>query len=470
LRETELIIVGGGPGGIAAAIMAAQAGLEVTLLDENASLGGQVYRRPEKGFRLTGQAGFGPDCKEAQALLNRFDLLKDKIRHLNNAMVWGIFKDRKLAFVRNGVSFTLGFNQLVVATGAYDRPVPFPGWTLPGVFTAGGAQKLVKSDRVLPGRRILLAGTGPLQLVLAHQIIEAGGKIEAILEAGRIGRNWLRGLKGAWGNWPFLTEGIRYLRSIRKAGVPLLRSHMILEARGGEQVEAAVISEVDGNWRPKADRARTIEVDAICIGYGLVSSSEMSLLAGCEHFYDPGRGGHIPVRKPNLETSVPGIFAIGDGAGVAGRKVAVEEGAIAGLSAAAALGCMSKSEAQRRIKRHQGQLLKINRLRKFLDDISFPRVGLYELAADDTVICRCEEVTLAQVNAALGKNTLHLKDLKRMTRLGMGSCEGRMCGPAMVELMRHRLDVSPEDVGYLMPRPAIKPVALGALAKQGRCP
>ena len=466
MKESDFVIIGSGPGGIAAAIKAAQAGVNVTLLDENERPGGQVFRQFEKGFKVADPDALGPDFKEGKELLHQFNSMQDKIRYLNNTLVWGIFNDRTLALARNKASSSLRFKHLLVATGAYDRPVPFPGWTLPGVFTAGGAQKLVKSERVLPGQNILLAGTGPLQLVLADQIIQAGGRIEAILEAGNVGQNWFQGLIGIWGNWDFLIEGLRYLHSIQKAAVPLLRSHIILEARGNGQVEEAVIATVDKSWRPRLNTARSIKVDTICLGYGLVSSTELTMLAECEHKYDLRQGGYIPLRKANMETSVPGIYAVGDGAGVAGRKVAIQEGCIAGISVASALGCISHAKAGQQIRPYHKKLSKINRFRKVLDDISLPRPGLYELASDDTVICRCEDVTLKQLKAALADDTIQIKDFKRMTRMGMGPCEGRMCGPAVIEMLRHRLNASAEDVGCLKPRPSIKPVALGVLAAE----
>jgi len=467
LEDSEFVIVGGGPGGIAAAMEAAKAGVEVTLVDENERLGGQCFRQFEKGFKVVDPEALGLDYQEGQELLHQFGLMEDKIRYLSKTLVWGIFENRTIALARDGASSTLGFKCLLAATGAYDRPVPFPGWTLPGVFTAGGAQKLVKSERVLPGENILLAGTGPLQLVLAHQILEAGGKIEAILEAGNFSRNWLRGFLGIWGNWDFLKEGLRYLRSIRKAGVPLLQRHIICEVHGEGRIQEAVIAEVDRDWRPKPDTARAVEVDSICLGYGLVSSSELTMLAGCGHSYDLRLGGYVPLRSATMETTVPGIYAVGDGAGVAGRKVAIEEGRIAGISAARALGHLSGTDAAEQIKPCLKRLRRIGRFRRVLDDISLPRRGLYELAQDDTIICRCEEVTLKQLKDALAVGILRMKDFKRISRMGMGPCEGRMCVPSVIEMMRHRLGASAEDVGCLLPRPSIKPVALGVLAAAG---
>ena len=464
MKASDLVIIGGGPGGVAAAVKAAKARVDVTLMDDNERLGGQGNRQYPNGFDVSDLDGLGPDYTEGQDLLQQFYSHADKIQYLNNTLVWGIFDDRSLALARNGTSSSLRFKHLVVATGAYDRPVPFPGWTLPGVFTAGGAQKLVKTERVLPGENILLAGTGPLQLVLADQILKAGGKIAAILEAGNFANHWLQGLKGIWGNWNFLKEGMQYWRSIKKAGVSFLPSHMIIEARGEGRVQEAVIAKVDKNWRPEPNSAQNVNVDTICLGYGLVSSAELTMLAECEHEYDLRRGGYIPLRKANMETSVPGIYAVGDGAGVAGRKVAIAEGCIAGIAAAGSLGTISQATAADQMRPYQKKLNTMNRFRKVLDDISLPRKGLYELATDDTVICRCEEITLKQLKAALLDGNLRIKDLKRMTRMGMGACEGRMCGPAVIELLRHRLNVSAEDVGSLNPRPSIKPVALGVLA------
>jgi NADPH-dependent 2,4-dienoyl-CoA reductase/sulfur reductase-like enzyme len=464
LEESEFVVVGGGPGGVVAAMEAAKVGVRVTLLDENERLGGQIYRQLEKGFKVTDSEALGRDYEKGLQLLRQFDSLGDRIQYRNNTQVWGIFKDHTLALARSGTSRSLGFKKLLLATGAYDRPIPFPGWTLPGVFTAGGAQKLVKTERVLPGERILLAGTGPLQLVLSQQILKAGGKIEAILEAGDVTKEWLQGLKGIWGNWDYLKEGWGYLRQIRKAGVPLLRNHMILEARGHGRVQEAVIAAVDRNWRPRPGTERTFKADAVCLGYGLVPSAELTLLAGCEHKYDLGLGGYVPVRKGDMETSVQGIYAVGDGAGVAGAKLALYEGRIAGLSIARSLEYISDSDVEKRIKPFQKGLSRYKRLRKVLDEISMPRAGLYELANHDTVICRCEEVTLGEIQEALARDTTQVKDLKRMTRAGMGSCQGRMCGPALMEIMRHQPNATPEGVGSLLPRPPIKPTGLRVLA------
>lgn len=460
----QFVIIGGGPGGISAAIEAAKAGLTVTVLDENDRIGGQIYRQLEKGFKVDDFNIMGKGFKKGLELCRQFEELKGKIIYLNNATVWGIFNNRTIAFARNGSSERLQFDKLLIAAGAYDRPVPFPGWTLPGVLTAGGAQKLVKTERVIPGKKILLAGTGPLQLVLADQLLQAGCEIAAILEAGEIKNNWLKLIKGMWGNWEYMADGLIYLHHIKKAGIPLLRNHIITEARGDNQVEAVVVAKVDKDWRPIADTKQTIKVDTVCLGYGLVTSSELTSLAECEHEYENACGGYVPVRTETMETTVQGIYAVGDGARVAGSKVAIEEGRIVGIVIANALGYVSDEKKWVIVKESKKSIAKYNRLRKVLDEISRPRPGLYELANNETIICRCEDVTFREIHAAMSKEGSKAKDIKRTTRLGMGSCGGRMCGPTIIELLKNKSGLDSRSPENLTPRPPVKPVPIGVLS------
>ncbi|MEW6265712.1 MAG: NAD(P)/FAD-dependent oxidoreductase [Thermodesulfobacteriota bacterium] len=461
MRKTQLAIIGAGPAGLAAALEASKAGLAVTILDENTKPGGQIFRQFEDGFSLTDPEMLGRDYRRGQEFLKEFEKIAHKIEYIPRAAVWGIF-DNRLAYQDGKKSAGLGFERLLIAAGAYDRPVPLPGWTLPGVMTAGGAQRIVKMNRILPGSKILLAGTGPMQLVLADQIIAAGGRIAAILEAGDI--NWLSFLPGLWRQWDYLGDGLRYLRHLWQARVPLWRNHILLEARGDGHVEEALLAEVDRNWRPKLHTRRAVKVDCVCLGYGLVPSVELTLLAGCDHQYEPKLGGWVPRRNRFLETSVPGLYAAGDGSGVAGSKVALEEGRLVGIETACSLGHLSDAEAQERLGVIQKRLKRLRRFCDLLYEISRPRPGLYELARKDTIICRCEEITLAEIEEALADNASNINEIKRMTRSGMGRCQGRMCGPALYELLSRKQGSQPEGLGAFQPRPPVKPVSLEVLA------
>jgi len=463
LREADLVIVGAGPGGLAAAIEAAKYGIDIILMDENPKVGGQIYRQFNPGLRAANQKLLGRDFKRGQKLLKELEEQQKHIEFLNEALVWGLFNKHLLSYQQQQTSASLKYKNLILAIGAYERPVPFPGWTLPGVLTAGGAQTLVKTQGVLPGENILLAGTGPLQLVLAEQMIKVGGKIEAILEASDLGP-WLPLMKGLWGQWEYLADGWCYWRNIKRAGIPLMRRHIILEAQGGEKVEEAVIARVDRDWRPMLSTRQTLKVDTICLGFGFVSSTELTRLAKCEHLYDPLLGGWIPWRRETMETSTSGVYSVGDCAGVAGSLVAIEEGRIAGLSVAHALGCLSDNHARKQLYKHRKRLEKLSRFRRVLDEISKPRAGLYELADDDTVICRCEEINLGEVKQAIKAGALDINEIKRTTRIGMGRCQGRMCGPAISELLAGQPFFKGLVQSHLSVRPPIKPVSLANLA------
>jgi NADPH-dependent 2,4-dienoyl-CoA reductase/sulfur reductase-like enzyme len=463
LKELELVILGAGPGGLAAAVEAARSGISVTILDENPKPGGQIFRQFHDGFHVTSPSMLGHDYTRGQKLLSELSAVKDRVELLDNTTVWALSEGNELAFYRGEASYSIRYKKIIIAAGAYDRPVPFPGWTLPGVFTAGGTQSLVKTQRVLPGENFLLAGTGPLQLALANQITDAGGHVAAIAEAGRI-ENWLGLLKSALGQWHLLGDAVQYLYGVRKARIPFWRNHIIVEAHGQDQVEEAVVAEVDENWRPKPHTSRTLKVDTICTGYGFVPSVELTRLAECEHRYEPLLGGWIPVRNDYMETTVPDVYAVGDCTGIAGSFVAIEQGRIAGLAAAQRLGHLSAKEAEKRMASSRESLAGIQRLRRVLDGMSAPRPGLYDLAKDDTIVCRCEEITLAEVKAAIADGASDVKEVKRMTRLGMGNCQGRMCAPAMQEIIAREKGLSPERIGYLNPRPPVRPVPLGVLA------
>ena len=463
MKELELVILGAGPGGLAAAVEAARAGLSVTMLDENAKPGGQIFRQVHDGFDVTNPGMLGHDYARGRELLSEFDTVRNRVELLDNSMAWALSDGNELAFYRGEASHSVRYKKMIIAAGAYDRPVPFPGWTLPGVLTAGGAQSLVKTQRVLPGENFLLAGTGPLQLALANQITDAGGRVAAIAEAGHI-ENWFGLIKGTLGQWQLLGDAAHYLYGVRKAGIPLWRNHLIVEARGHGQVEEAVVAEVDRNWRPKPGTYRTLKVDTLCVGYGFIPSVELTRLAECEHRYEPLLGGWIPIRNDHMETTARDVYAVGDCTGIAGSLVAIEEGRIAGLAAAQSLGHLTSTEARKRMALSRERLAGLTRLREVLDRISVPRPGLYEVAKDDTIVCRCEEITLGEVKAALADGATDIKEVKRMSRMGMGNCQGRMCGPAMQEIIAREKGFPPDRVGFLNPRPPVRPIRLGILA------
>lgn len=461
--KVPLLVVGGGPAGMAAAIEAARAGLACTLLDEGPRLGGQIYRQPPASFRVRDARALGRDHARGEALRGEVAAAGASIDARPGTSVVGIW-GRDVAWVAGGASGTITAEQLVLATGAYDRPVPFPGWTLPGVLTAGGAQGLVKTMRVVPGRRALVAGTGPLLLVVANQLHQAGVEVVAVVEAGR--PTWSpRAFGKVWGERGLLKDAWDYWRGLRRAGIPLRFNQTVFAAHGAREVEAVTYGPVDPEtWSPIRERARRIDVDLLVAGFGFVPNTELTVLAGCRHRYVHQLGGWAPVRTARMETTVPGVFAAGDGAGVAGALVAVEEGRIAGITAAERAGMLGSAEADRRRAPAAARLRSLARVREVLDEMSRLRPGLTELATPETTACRCEEVSIAEVDGALAHGARDLQAVKLLTRLGMGPCQGRNCAPAMALHVAHLAGEGPEAMGRINPRPPIRPATVGALA------
>jgi thioredoxin reductase/bacterioferritin-associated ferredoxin len=463
VNTPRIAIVGAGPAGMAAAIEAARAGLTVHMYDENASPGGQIYRQPLAPMWSANGPAAGREAVRGERLREELRAVGSRVVLHQGALVWGAFEERMLVVWENERSERVTPEALVLATGAYDRPVPIPGWTLPGVYTAGATQVLVKAQGVLPGQRVLIAGTGPLLPVVAGQLARAGARVVAVLEAASLRGAW-RALPRLWGQWALVGDAWQYWRGLRTARIPYLRSRTVARILGTETLQAVITVALDDAWRPVPGTEQTIDVDAVCLGFGFVPSTQLTQLCGCEHRYAPELGGWIPVISSEMETTTPGVFSAGDATGIGGAMVAVRKGRIAGIAAAARLGALTSSEAAVRMKPHQRALAGLRRLREVLDDLTCVRDGLADLITPDTVICRCEEITASEIHAAFDEGTVDLAQLKRMTRAGMGYCQGRMCGPALGSLLARRMGLGMDAIPQLSIRPPVKPVPIEVMA------
>ncbi len=461
IAQSPLAIVGAGPAGLSAAREASALGLSATLIDENALAGGQYYRQSPPGFARAP----GGDARllrpEAGALLEV--AAAGPVRFLPRTTVWGIFDDRTLALHGASAPRFLRAGAVVLAPGAYERAFAFPGWTLPGVFTAGGLQVLAKSQGLLPGRRILLAGNGPFLLLVAAQLLEAGAEVAAVVEASPTAKSWAT-LTGLFGHWDVVREGMHYLHRLARAGVPLLTAHAIVAVAGDGIVEQAVVAPLGGDGRPDRTALRRFAVDAVGLGYGFVPSTELLRQAGGAVRYADELGGFVPVRSATLESTVPGIFVAGDGGGIAGARVAMVQGRLAAIAAARALGVVSAPRAAELADPLGRELEGLEGLRVALGRLYQARLAPTACLTPDTLVCRCEAVTAQRIEHAIrdGARTPH--EVKIYTRAGMGLCQGRMCGPTVAALLAERLGVPPASLPPPSVRPPVKPVPLEALA------
>jgi len=464
VTEREVLIVGAGPAGMSAALTLAEAGARPTVLDENPRPGGQIFRQSPPDAPPSAVAK-DATAKHGSELCRRFES-DERIELLTGTQAWGVFPERQLAIGRAGGWEMLQARHLLLATGAYEYTPPFPGWTLPGVMTPGGAQSLVKTWNVRPGDRAVVAGTGPFLLVVATQLQAAGVEVREVVELARPGEV-VRQAFGLLSNPGLLLEGRGYFKKLRAAGIPLRWGQVVCRAHGDESgVNAVSIAPCDADGDPDRTRSRTVECDTLAIGYGFVPRVELAQLAGCALHYRDDLGGWIPRVNEDLESSVPDVFVAGDGGGVSGSVVAEIEGRLAGLTIARRLGLLDEARARREKAPLQSRLARLRRFRQALDKVYRIRPGLSRLAAPDTLVCRCEELSCSEVDLAVGFGGSDYRTLKVMTRIGMGPCQGRMCWPAMarrIACLGHR---SPEEVGPARFRPPVRPVALGDLTER----
>jgi NADPH-dependent 2,4-dienoyl-CoA reductase/sulfur reductase-like enzyme len=438
--QVDVAVVGAGPAGIAAAVAARAAGASVVLVDEYAAPGGQIWRRR---FSEIGDVAPPSVPRDGRELCRR--LASAGATVLTGTSVWAARPPSGthdgtgpmhtlLVSGPDGETGRIFARSLVLATGAYDRPLAFPGWTLPGVMTAGGAQALAKGQGVLPGKRVLLAGAGPFLLPVARQLRLGGAHVVAVVEATRR-REWLAAAPRMAAHPGKLGAYLGY-----RARLPTTRflwGHVLVRADGEEAVERATIAAALGDWSPRAGSEREFEVDAVCTAYGFLPSVDLARTLGCE------LTGDAVAHDQDMQTTVKGVFVAGEAAGIGGAGMARVEGELAGACAA---DLAADVAALRRRRARAASFATI------LEDLFGRRSGLAKLAGADTVLCRCEDVTAGEVDAAGAASPAALKI---MTRCGQGPCQGRVCERMIAERLG-----TPARFGARAP---VRPIPLGAL-------
>lgn len=457
-----VIIVGSGVAGMAAADLLAGYGVRVLVVDDNARAGGQLLRK----FPLAshGIKRFEPDRLKRRGLemVRRID--RDKVQILNSTQVLGLFPENTLLLEKPGAKVsTYRAETVILATGARERHLPFKGWTLPGVMATGAAQILMKSSGVLPGRNTLIAGCGPLMLVLAAEILTNGGQVRALLDQSAPADK-LRAFKAGASIWPKLLEGGLYLARLAAHRVPVRPGVRVIAARGRRHLETVVAARVDAKGRAISGTEKTYSTQTLAVGHGFSPNIELPRQAGCALAHDDDKGGwHVDVNA-TMATSVPGIYAVGEATGIAGGGKSFIEGRLAAWNI---LYSQSRVDRERYVA-ETGRLLRLRRQQvqygRFLNRWCQPPTQAYADISDDTIICRCEEVTMGDIRKQIANDFITINSLKKATRCGMGNCQGRTCGPILFDVISHYSQQPSEAVGYSSARAPVKTVCLGGLA------
>jgi NADPH-dependent 2,4-dienoyl-CoA reductase/sulfur reductase-like enzyme len=461
--EVELAIVGAGPAGLAAAAAAANAGCRVTLIDAYARPGGQYFRQTPREFDARMPEALHHDFGVAQHLFARMNSAP-ALDIISGATVWAAEPlDEGAALYIGGPSGSraLRARAVILASGAHDRALAFPGWDLPGVLTAGGAQALVKGQRVLPGRRLLLSGAGPFLLPVAAGLAEAGASVVAVCEATSP-RRWARYGPRVWGHLDKLGEGAGYARVLRRHHVPLHFGRAVIRAEGEGRVERVTVAHLAPDWTPIPGSEEQVEVDALAVGYGFVPSVELAASLGCALRYDALQASQVVRHDGKMRSSRQGVFVAGEVTGIGGAAVALPQGTLAGLAASRYLGRLDETEAAARMATRWAELRRAQHFADTLNHLFAPRPGWLNWTTPDTVVCRCEEVTRQRIEAAVAEYAARdVKSIKAVTRCGMGLCQGRICGPTVAALAAHHSGRDAASVGSFSGRPIVSPVMLG---------
>jgi NADPH-dependent 2,4-dienoyl-CoA reductase/sulfur reductase-like enzyme len=482
LEHRDVAIVGAGPAGLGAAAVLREHGVQVTLIDEQPRAGGQILRQPPKTFSV-----------EQWLPAKLYDRVKDALRAVDErtdvdwrlgSSALGIFRPspyrtrehragHELWIQGPAGCYLLRAKTVLVAAGCYERPLAFPGWTLPGVMGAGAIQGFVKSQQFVPGNRFLLAGSHPLQLVVADQLLGAGAEVAAVVFTQHMQRALAalaHPLVLVRNSQQFL-ETARILRRLRRARVPVIFGASIQRVEGASSVERATLAMLHADGSLDGGRTQVIECDRVGVCHGFLASAELARQAGADVCWREHEGGWLVVHDQWFESSIADLFVAGEVTGVAGAEAALEKGRIAALGILRALGRIDARQAERLARPFRRRLEGIQRFAHLLHELACPPQHLADATMTaDAILCRCESIRRDEFEQALQESP-HVATsdaAKLLTRVGMGMCQGRLCGDNAARTLARMRGLSAAEVGPFQAQAPVKPVLLDVIARE-RC-
>ena len=424
MTRSDLAIIGAGPAGMAAAAQAAELGLCVTVLDEQPRAGGQVYRDVDRVAPLRGDI-LGADYTHGATLTA--GLKHSAITHLTGAIVWAIEDQFRISYTRDGRGAQLDADHVLLATGALERPMPLPGWTLPGVMTAGAGQILLKQSGVL-ARGAVLVGSGPLLYLIAAQMVRAGTPPKALIETQTRSDfiSAARHMGGALRGWRYLAKGLKMLASITRAGVPRYTGATDIAVQGTDKAEVVSFT--------SKGRTQRITCDTVFLHHGVVPNAQAARSLGIAHAWDAAQRCFLPERDEWGQSDKAGVFIAGDGAGIGGAFKAER---------------LTREDRDRRAAKPRARLAHELAARPFLD-AAYPPYAQALLPDDATLICRCEEITAGDIRGYAKLGCIGPNQTKAFGRAGMGPCQGRYCGLSVTALLGELagMDITTPDVAH----------------------
>lgn len=456
-RRPDVVVAGGGVAGVMAAITARRHGLAVTLVDDNATPGGQVFREPSAFARTVTP----PDHERREGDRLRELLRCSGVRVLSGWGIWSVQPGYRFDLSNDFAVQVLEAGSLVAATGAVERFFPFAGWTDPAVMGLAGASLLLRAGGVLPGRRTLVAGAGPLLFSVAHQVLDAGGEVVAIVDTATR-TQWAARAATLALDPARLKTGVAWMARLARAGIPVLGGAVIRQARRGEDDLDVTIGSVRGGAP-----VRSVRCDAIACGYGLKPSLGLTRMLKARHVFDEAAGYWHPHADPFGRTDVAGLYVTGDGAGVRGAQMARLRGILTGHGLAFDHGRIDAATLAHLARPLLRAMRRLEVVSRAMTSLMNPRPAIMkeaEMHAPDTLMCRCERVSIAAGRQAIRDGAGDMNQFKAWTRCGMGPCQGRMCEDSARQLLARHTARAPAEVGAFTQRLPLRPVPVRALS------
>ncbi|UUZ77773.1 FAD-dependent oxidoreductase [Polaromonas sp. P1(28)-13] len=455
-REFDVVVIGAGPAGMSAAIGLRGQGLSVLVVDEQPAPGGQIWRAVEAVAPTPTGTLLGDEYRAGAGLAGRFRGCG--AFYEPQTQVWQIEPGWHVYMTRDGRAEVVRANHVVLALGAQERPAPFPGWTLPGVLTVGAGQILLKTSRQVPSEPVWVAGSGPLPLLYMAQLLRAGGKIAGWLDTSPTG-GWRRALPwagAALAGWGEISKGLAWLLEIRAAGVKHVRGVTAVRALGDGHLQEVEYTQATG---------RTVRAPAsVLLSHeGVLPSIHMTQALGCAHSWNAQQVCLTPDLDDWGQTTQQGVYVAGDGANIGGAKAACVRGELVALGIAKRAGRLSPEAADAHAAPLRRKLSGLLRLRPMLDALYPPRASIFS-PPDETIVCRCEELTAGDIRKAAAIGQPGPNQIKAFTRAGMGPCQGRQCGYTVAHIIAAVQNRQVAEVGFYRIRPPLKPLTLGELA------
>ncbi|UZE88360.1 FAD/NAD(P)-dependent oxidoreductase [Pseudomonas viciae] len=443
-----IAIIGAGPAGIRAAQTLVAHGVYPILLDEAAHGGGQIYRRQPANFKRSPAKLYGFEAHKANAIHQTLDELREQLDYRPDTLVWNA-EAGLLDTLHEGRADRLEYTSVIVATGATDRILPVPGWTLPGVYSLGAAQIALKFQGCAIGERVVFAGSGPLLYLVAYQYAKAGANVVAVLDSSPFSAQ-ARALPGLLAQPATLAKGLYYRAWLSAHGIAVHQGASLSCIEGERRVQSL-------KWR-NAKGEQSLECDALAFAHGLRSETQLADLLGCEFAWNPLNRAWLPKRDSAGRSNVPGVYLAGDGAGIMGADAAEVAGERAALALLEDIGYLIDPQHCAQLEQ---ALERIGHFRLGLERASaFPENWAAD-AADHLMICRCEEVSAGDIRQVVGEGHWEINRVKAHCRVGMGRCQGRMCGAAAAEIIAWESGRPVSSIGRLRAQAPIKPVPFG---------